>query len=197
LFVKVMGGHIGFSVAFRNSASSTIRPSRTSASTAPYSAVAMSDPRRFHPKQRQTSNVSSSRLTRRASAMMCRTASFAFVGTVPSLVGANISALTCVLAAAACCAACHSTIRRYPLARWPWAERIGKKWHWAELSKLMTAQSQDHRHLHSRMGRPVAGARASSHRPGVHDRSYARGLPPGGLHPIGADHCPGAGPVEG
>lgn len=24
----------------------------------------------------------------------------------------------------------------------------------------------------------------------VHDRSYAGGLPPGGLHPIGADHCP-------
>ena len=24
----------------------------------------------------------------------------------------------------------------------------------------------------------------------VHDRSYSSGLPPGGLHPIGADHCP-------
>ncbi len=46
----------------------------------------------------------------------------------------------------------------------------------------------------------VAGASQSGHQAtaakfqapirAVHDRSYASAFPPGGLHPIGADHCP-------
>src|SRR5258708_20613450 len=42
----------------------------------------------------------------------------------------------------------------------------------------------------SRRGDQAAAAAGRAVILAVHDRSYASGFPPGGLHPIGADHCP-------
>jgi hypothetical protein len=42
----------------------------------------------------------------------------------------------------------------------------------------------------SRSGDQAAAAASPAPLLAVHDRSCASGFPPGGLHPIGADHCP-------
>ena len=52
---RTIEGRCRVAVAFRNPSASTMRPSRTRASTAPSNAAAMSGPRRFQPKRRLTS----------------------------------------------------------------------------------------------------------------------------------------------
>ena len=45
-------------------------------------------------------------------------------------------------------------------------------------------------HMHPGGGDQTAATACRAPILEVHDRSYASGLPSGGLHPIGADHCP-------